>query len=490
MGSAINGVKWTSLSAVVNACAKLGQISILTRFLRKEDFGLIAIAVLVISFTEIFMDMGISSAVLHKQDISKNEYSSLYWFNIISGFVISVIICILAPWVAIYYNQPELVNIISLLSLNVIFSSISRLQRTFQQKQMQFSVIAKIDMTASVLMVIFSIVLVYIGLGVYALVFSTLFYGFFIAIIYLSYSVFKDRIIRLHFNFYETKPYLKIGIYQVGSSTLDYLSREMDIFLIGTAYSLEILGVYSVCKQLAFKVYSFINPIVTKVLTPSLALCQDNQFLLREKYINVIRVLSFIDMPIYFFLCYCSSYVLGVIYGSSYVEYSLAFSILCLYYSICSIGNPLGALLVATGRTDIGFYWTIYRIIVTMIVLYFASLSPFVIFVFVIFILNFINLFPEILLIYKPLLNISCSQYIKSFSTPLFISLILSPLVFIHYMRLNSYIGLVIIGILFLLLYVLLSLVYNKKDIILINRFISLDRLSIVNFLFVRLGIK
>lgn len=69
MGSAINGVKWTSLSAVVNACAKLGQISILTRFLRKEDFGLIAIAVLVISFTEIFMDMGISSAVLHKQDI-------------------------------------------------------------------------------------------------------------------------------------------------------------------------------------------------------------------------------------------------------------------------------------------------------------------------------------------------------------------------------------------------------------------------------------
>lgn len=75
MGSAINGVKWTSLSAVVNACAKLGQISILTRFLRKEDFGLIAIAVLVISFTEIFMDMGISSAVLHKQDISNNIFA-------------------------------------------------------------------------------------------------------------------------------------------------------------------------------------------------------------------------------------------------------------------------------------------------------------------------------------------------------------------------------------------------------------------------------
>lgn len=108
------------------------------------------------------------------------------------------------------------------------------------------------------------------------------FYSYYLSVVFC----FKDRIIRLHFNFYETKPYLKIGIYQVGSSTLDYLSREMDIFLIGTAYSLEILGVYSVCKQLAFKVYSFINPIVTKVLTPSLALCQDNQFLLRENILT------------------------------------------------------------------------------------------------------------------------------------------------------------------------------------------------------------
>ena len=260
MGSAINGVKWTSLSAVVNACAKLGQISILTRFFEEmKILDFIAIAVLVISFTEIFMDMGISSAVLHKQDISKNEYSSLYWFNIISGFVISVIICILAPWVAIYYNQPELVNIISLLSLNVIFSSISRLQRTFQQKQMQFSVIAKIDMTASVLMVIFSIVLVYIGLGVYALVFFHFilwfFYSYYLSVVF---CFLRDRIISCILISMKQSLYLKIGIYQVGSSTLDYLSREMDIFLIGTAYSLEILGVYSVCKQLAFKVYSFI----------------------------------------------------------------------------------------------------------------------------------------------------------------------------------------------------------------------------------------
>ena len=121
MGSVVNGIKWTSFSAVVNACAKLGQIAVLTRFLEKEDFGLVAIALLVISFTEIFMDMGISSAVLHKPDISKNEYSSLYWFNIISGVIICGLICLSAPWISTYYQQPELVDIISLLSFSSFF---------------------------------------------------------------------------------------------------------------------------------------------------------------------------------------------------------------------------------------------------------------------------------------------------------------------------------------------------------------------------------
>lgn len=490
MGNVINGIKWTSLSAVINACAKLGQIAILTRFLEKEDFGLVAIAVLVISFTEIFMDMGLSSAVLHKQNISKEEYSSLYWFNIFSGVIICTFILLLAPWIAIYYDQPELRNIVSLLSINIIFSSISRLQRTYQQKQMKFNVIAKIDMIASILMVVFSIILACNNWGIYALVYSTLFYGLLIAIIYLTYSIYKEKIVRLHFKLSEIRPYLKIGIYQVGSSTLDYFSRELDIFIIGTIYSLEVLGAYSVCKQLAFKVYSFINPIITKVVTPSLALCQNDQSLLREKYINLIRILAFVDIPIYFFLCYSSPYILGIIYGSAYIDFSLVFSILCLYYSVCSVGNPLGALLVATGRTDMGFYWTIYRIISTVLVLYIASSNSFIIFVLAILFLNLMNILPEILLIYKPILNITFLQYVKGFITPFILSVLLFPLGLLNFISLNKYMGFIIIGTLFFSLYGILSLFYNKRDVSLINRYVEFDKISVVKYLFVKFDIR
>ena len=490
MGNVINGVKWTSSSAIVNACAKLGQIAVLTRFLEKEDFGLVAIALLIISFTEIFMDMGLSSAVLHKQNISKNEYSSLYWFNIISGVAICGLICLSAPWISAYYQQPELVEVISLLSFSVVFSSISRLQRTFQQKRMQFNVIAIIDIIASVVMVLFSIVLAFNGFGVYSLVYSTLLYGFLIAVIYLFYSLYKEKNINFHFKLSETKPYLKIGIYQVGSSTLDYLSREMDVFLIGTAYSMEVLGAYSICKQLAFKVYSFINPIILKVMTPSLALCQNSRSLLREKYINLLRVLAFIDIPIYAFLCYASAYVLGFVYGDSYVEYALVFSVLCVYYSICSIDNPLGALLVATGRTDLGFYWTIIRIVSTFIVLYLASLGNILVFVSAMLLLSIVNIYPEVRLIYQSLLSINYGQYLKSFFMPFFLSFILFPISFVHCISLTNCLGMMAVGGLFFFFYVILSFAYNKKDVALLNRYLHFDRIVVFRHLFVKYGIK
>lgn len=76
--SLLSGMKWTTLSAIVKSVVKLLQVAILTRFLPKSDFGTIAIAVLFIGFTELFLDMGISSAILHKQDTTREEYSSLF----------------------------------------------------------------------------------------------------------------------------------------------------------------------------------------------------------------------------------------------------------------------------------------------------------------------------------------------------------------------------------------------------------------------------
>ena len=85
---ALSGMKWTSFSTGIRSVLQIIQLIILARFLNAEDFGLVAIVMVVIGFSQLFMDMGISNAIIHKQHITDMQLSSLYWLNIFfwSGF--------------------------------------------------------------------------------------------------------------------------------------------------------------------------------------------------------------------------------------------------------------------------------------------------------------------------------------------------------------------------------------------------------------------
>ena len=87
----VSGIKWTSLGTIIIAVVAILKLSILARFLDKADFGLMALVTFVMGFMNLFNDMGLTSAILHKQNITDKQYASLYWLNI--GF--SIILYIL-----------------------------------------------------------------------------------------------------------------------------------------------------------------------------------------------------------------------------------------------------------------------------------------------------------------------------------------------------------------------------------------------------------
>lgn len=462
-GNVLKGVRWTSFSAFVLVMSKLGQITVLTRFLDKSEFGLVAIALLFISFTDIFLDMGISSAVLHRQNITRTQYSSLFWLNIGSGIVIYALLLLCTPLIAAYYKQEELNTILPVLSLIVLFSSVSRLQRTYQQKMMNFGFICRVEILASLSMLGASVILAVYGFGIYSLIYSTLLSSFIIAAVYFFRAVFTERFIKFSFRISEIKPFFKIGIYQMGSSILDFLSAEMDILIISSFFSLELLGVYSLCKQLARKVYAFLNPIITKVLTPALSLLQGNLELVKEKYLHTIGILSFINYPVYFFIAYFSASVLTLLYGHQYTEYHLLLSILCVNFSLQSIGNPVGSLQVALGRTDLGFYWTIYRITSYAVFLYIGAQFNIYICTLFILLINILNMAPGVKLLMYKLIRVSFKEYIGVQIRPVMICICLVPLAFLQFWIKEAWLLLSAGFVVFTSFYLGLSYVWNRR---------------------------
>ena len=412
--SFISGIKWNSVGVLSRALFQVLQISILTRFLPKEDFGLLAMALFVVQFSNIFLDMGLTSAILHRKNISKNEFSSIYWLNIFIALILYLIMYISAPSVSHFYNEVELNNVIPILGLNIVFVSIGRQHQTMFQKQLLFKKIALVEILCSFIGLIAAIYFAATGYGVYSLIYSTLIKSFLANITFFLLAN-KSHSVRLHFKLLETKPFLKVGGFTMGSSLLDFFSRETDVLIIGKILGPEKLGVYSLSKQLVLKIFATITPIIVNVLSPVLSEMQNDKKRLKKSFLKTIRYLSFVNFPIYLVVIISAKELLGIIYGPEYVSAHYVLGCLAFFYAITTLSNPIGSLQVATGRTDLGLKWTILRIIVSPIFIYIGALYNIESVAFGFALLSLLFILPLWYIQLKPMLTLSLKDYMAQF---------------------------------------------------------------------------
>ena len=356
---AISGVKWTTVSTVILAVTAILKISILTRFLDKSDFGLMALVMFVLGFMNLFMDMGLTSAILHKQGITKNEYASLYWLNFGFSFLLFGLVIIISPFVADFYNEQELTKLIPLMGLSLIISAIGRQFKTIQQKELKFKTIAFVESFISLLSLGMATYLAINNYGVYSLVYSALLQYIISNIIYLILGV-KDVGLKIHFKYLDTKPFLSIGIYQVGGQIINFFNRDIDTLIIGKYFGAEILGGYNLAKQLVFRPSQVINPMITKVASPVLAKFQTDKLTLKNNYLKLVSIISTINIPVYIGLIIFAPIAVRMLYGEGFDNIVNLVRVLSVYMMFRAISNPIGSLVIATGRTELEFKWNLF----------------------------------------------------------------------------------------------------------------------------------
>lgn len=460
---ALNGIKWSSVSTVYVAVVKVLQVAILTRYIEKEDFGLMGLAVLVNTFCMIFVDMGLTAAAMHQSNLTSKKFSSFYWFNIFFGFLFTCCASLVSPLIASFYHRSDLTAIISFTCLLIFVNSTFSLQRTLQQKKMNFRFLSIVDILSASLTFCSNIFFAMNGYGVYSLVWSSLLGAVFLSVSYLGLDICKEHNIKIYFKFDDVKAAMKIGSFQVGSSILEFLSREMDSLIISSSYSMELFGVYTLCKQIVIRVYSTVNPVITNVATPVFAKIQENKSKVNDIYIKIMQVVGFINFPIYAMMACCSTSLMTLLYGDSYTEYSYVLFFLSLYYAFQSIGNPVGSLLIGLGRTDVGFYWTIFRVCFVSIYFYFLSMLDLHYFVFFVFLLSIIMLYPSWFIMLRKVINLKFSTTFFLYIIPF---LICVPLLSLY--RLDKYIGISLLSIpiilsVFTIGYLLISYMFRRR---------------------------
>ncbi len=469
---AVSGIKWTTFSSVIVAILQIVQLVILARLLEPTVFGLMAITSVVIGFAHAFLDMGISNAIIHKQEVSHNQLSTLYWLNVLSGIVLFLIVSLCAPVVALFYQEAELTNIIILVAMTFLIQPFGQQFIVLWQKELKFNDIAKVDILTKLVALIVSVVFAYYNYGVYALVYGVL-AGTILQTLVFVYKGLREYTISFVFRLSDVREFLSFGLYQMAEKTLNYFNSQIDTLLIGKLLGVETLGVYNIAKQIIMKPIQIINPIVSKVTFPVMAKIQNDTDRLKEIYLKTINLLSSINFPIYLFMLITAPQLVPLMFGEQWVDAVIIVQILSIYGALRSIGNPVGSLLLAKGRADWGFYWNLGLFFYVPIVIYISSQWGVEVLSWGLVGIMVSLLIPSWYLLVRPLVQAKFWEFHQQIAIPAFISMIIWVIVTIalkNTSNLSLFITLLLTGIIISLGVLLLNYLFNKQLIHFLRR--------------------
>lgn len=338
------------------------QFVVLAWILTRADFGLVSMLGVVTVLAQMLGDMGIGNAIIHRQDTSPEELSSLFWLNMLAGGVLFGTLFLTAPLVAGFFNQPQLVPLVRLASTSFLIAPLGQQFEVLLARDLRFKPLALVDIGAAGTALLVAISVALTGGGATSLVWGQLAAATVKASLLGAFGM-RQHPIGLHFMYKDVKTYLSFGLYQMGERIVNYASARVDVILIGRYLGADVLGVYSLAYQLVLMPLARINPILTRVALPVFAKRQMNDYL-RRGYLELVKLLSILVFPMALGVAITAPVAIPYVLGDKWRASAAIIPTLSVIGLTKALGNPIGVILLAKGRADVGFWWNVFVLVV------------------------------------------------------------------------------------------------------------------------------
>lgn len=362
-----SGVLYTSIAKYSGIGIQLIIASILARLLTPEDFGIVAIATVLIQFFNTISEAGIGPAIIQKKELSQKEIESIFTFTILISCFLGGIFFFSSDAISHYYTTPEIKPICQWLSLLILFSGIDVVTNSLLLKQKKFKTIAIRTITVQIVTGVLSIYTAWIGWGTYALVLSAVSSKVLIFII----NYFCNPL-NLEFKFGCLKKIASYSSYQFCFNIVNYFSRNLDKLIIGKLIGMNQLGYYEKSYRLMMLPLSNLTYVLTPVMHPIFSEMQNEKELMLSKYLKLLTIIGCISFPLMAFLFYNAKDLILLVFGNQWEDSVMPFKILSLTVGLQVLHSTASGIFQAIDDTK-GLFWVSFVSAVLMILGFFIS---------------------------------------------------------------------------------------------------------------------
>lgn len=369
---AVHGVKWTGISTIVTTIFLYGRLAVLAHLLSVKDFGLMGMVIVIIGIGQAFADVGLSQSIIWKQDSTREQLSSLYWFNILASIAVFALAIAISPLVAASFHQPQLVGLMFWAAFIFPITAIGSQFQTLMQRGLEFKRLAMVEISSAAIGAAVAIIAALIHPSVLALIWGQLAICASASLLYCVMGISRWRPMFV-LRFKNLGDYISFGLYQAGQQVVNAYAVNVDYIMVGRFLGPQLLGVYMLAWQLMVAPMMKINPVLTKVAFPVFARRQTDNDSLQRGYIELSKMVAMLVLPIMLLVAATAPVLVPVIFGTKWSAAIPIIQIFALLGLFRSLSNPVWSMLLAKGRADTGFKLTTAVAIVSTIAFWFAA---------------------------------------------------------------------------------------------------------------------
>lgn len=460
--TAFFGMAWKTLETIIVNGFQAIIFLFLARILTPSDFGVVALVGAFIAISNVLVNSGLGTAIIQTKEAREIDYSSVLFFSIFIGFIFYILFFILAPKIAIFYEEPIIKNVLRIYATSILFSAISGVQRSILLRELEFKKIFLVSSISVVTSGIISIIMALSGYGIYALVFNSIFVGlssmiaFFIAMSWWPKPIFSFKRLKVLFNY--SYKLLISNLIEVGYNSIFPL-------LIGKSYSSAQLGYYNNGKQLPSFAASTINASITSVTFSIYSRHQDDLTKLNWMVRHSIIISNFIIFPMMGILALIAEPLITILLTEKWLPSVIYLQLFCIALGLHHQHNIGFQAISAIGRSDIFLKYQLIKksigILMLILTIKFGLIYIVLGQVLAAIISVLVSIYP-----YKKFLNYSISDQLKDFCPYIFITLLMygsiSPITFQKLGMTGTFLSQIFLGI---LLYIFLAFTFKLKGL-------------------------
>lgn len=458
-------VVWSFAQGWSGQLIGLAVFVVLAWHLSAEAFGLVAMAMVFIAFTQLFVEQGLSSAIIQHPDPTKEHLSTAFWTNFLAGTTLTIFAYLFSGVIAELFKQPNLEEVVKWLSLALFLNSLVSVQVAIFKKAMNFKSIAMTSIISSILSGLIGVVLAINGFGVWSLVGQQLSKGVFRIVLLWAQSDWRPMFFWSYTQFRELFSY---SVNVIGINLFEFSNRYADNLLIGLYLGPTALGYYALAYKFYRTLLKLVGGLANQVAFSSFSISQKDILKVRNSFYTSTQTMAFIAFPIFMVIGVLAPEFFTLLLGEKWENSVLIFQILIVVALIECVLFFNGSLMMALGKPNWRLRLNMLNAAVNIIGFYIVVRWG-IEFVALAYVVRTYLLCPIALHCVKLLVDIKYSEYVKGLLGPFLcaasVSIVAVLIQFVLGNRIPELFTILITASLCMALYLLFSYLFMKKHL-------------------------